>query len=44
VRAATSPVATALAAYSDIHPEVLEVFVDARRFQGAMWSVLLDFA
>jgi len=35
-------VAVALAAYGDIDPEALAVFVAARRFQGTMWSVLLD--
>lgn len=36
------PVATALAAYGKIDPEVLAVFVAARRFQGTLWSELLD--
>jgi Phosphotransferase enzyme family len=36
------PVAAALAAYSKIDPEVLAVFVAARRFQGTLWSKLLD--
>ncbi len=36
------PVATALAAYGEIDPETLEVFVAARRFQGTLWSELLD--
>ena len=36
------PVATARAAYGEIDAEVLAVFVAARRFQGTMWSVLLD--
>jgi hypothetical protein len=36
------PVATALAAYGKIDPEVLAVFVAARRFQGTLWSKLLD--
>lgn len=36
------PVATALAAYGEIDAEVLAVFVAARRFQGSMWSVLLQ--
>lgn len=36
------PVATALAAYGEIDAEILPVFVAARRFQGTMWSVLLD--
>jgi Ser/Thr protein kinase RdoA (MazF antagonist) len=36
------PVATALAAYGEIDAEVLAVFVASRRFQGTMWSVLLD--
>jgi hypothetical protein len=35
-------VATALAAYGPIDPETLSVFVAARRFQGALWSELLD--
>src|ERR1700722_3284493 len=38
------PVATALAAYGEIDPEVLAVFVAARRFQGTLWSALLDTA
>lgn len=38
----SEPVAAALAAYGDeIDPEVMAVYVAARRFQGAMWSVLL---
>jgi hypothetical protein len=36
------PVATALAAYGEIDPETLAVFVAARRFQGTLWSELLD--
>jgi hypothetical protein len=36
------PVATALAAYGEIDPEELAVFVAARRFQGTLWSELLD--
>ncbi|HEX3734533.1 MAG TPA: phosphotransferase [Solirubrobacterales bacterium] len=36
------PVATALAAYGEIDAEELAVFVAARRFQGTLWSVLLD--
>jgi hypothetical protein len=36
------PVATALAAYGEIDAEVLAAFAAARRFQGTMWSVLLD--
>jgi hypothetical protein len=36
------PVATALAAYGEIDPEALAVFVAARRFQGTLWSELLD--
>jgi Phosphotransferase enzyme family len=36
------PVAAALAAYGEIDPEALAVFVAARRFQGTMWSELLD--
>jgi hypothetical protein len=36
------PVAVALAAYGEIDPEALAVFVAARRFQGALWSELLD--
>jgi Phosphotransferase enzyme family len=36
------PVATALAAYGEIDPAVLAVFVAARRFQGTLWSELLD--
>lgn len=38
------PVAEALAAYGEIDPEALAVFVAARRFQGTVWSVLLDRA
>jgi hypothetical protein len=37
-----TPVATALAAYGEIDPEALAVFVAARRFQGTLWSELLD--
>jgi hypothetical protein len=36
------PVAAALAAYGEIDPDALAVFVAARRFQGSMWEVLLD--
>jgi hypothetical protein len=36
------PVASALAAYGEINSEALAVFVAARRFQGTMWSVLLE--
>jgi Phosphotransferase enzyme family len=36
------PVATALAAYGEIDSEALAVFVAARRFQGTLWSELLD--
>jgi hypothetical protein len=36
------PVAAALAAYGEIDPEALTVFVAARRFQGTIWSELLD--
>jgi Phosphotransferase enzyme family len=36
------PVAEALAAYGDIDPKTLAVFVAARRFQGAVWSELLE--
>lgn len=36
------PVAAALAAYGEVDPEALTAFVAARRFQGTMWSVLLD--
>jgi hypothetical protein len=39
---APEPVAAALAAYGEIDPETLEVFVAARRFQGTLWSELLD--
>jgi hypothetical protein len=38
------PVAAALAAYGEIDPEALAVFVAARRFQGTLWSQLLDAA
>jgi Phosphotransferase enzyme family len=38
------PVARALAAYGEIDADALAVFVAARRFQGTMWSVLLDSA
>ena len=38
------PVAAALAAYGKIDPEALAVFVAARRFQGTLWSELLDTA
>jgi hypothetical protein len=38
------PVATALAAYGEIDAATLAVFVAARRFQGTIWSVLLDSA
>jgi Phosphotransferase enzyme family len=38
------PVTAALAAYGEIDPATLAVFVAARRFQGAMWSELLDAA
>jgi hypothetical protein len=38
------PVAAALAAYGEVDPEALAVFVAARRFQGTLWSELLDFA
>ncbi len=41
---APKPVAAALAAYGEIDPEALSVFVAARRLQGALWSVLLDSA
>jgi hypothetical protein len=41
---APEPVAAALAAYGEIDPEALAVFVAARRFQGTMWSVLLGSA
>jgi Phosphotransferase enzyme family len=36
------PVAAALAAYGEVDPEALAVFVAARRFQGTLWSQLLD--
>jgi hypothetical protein len=36
------PVAAALAAYGEIDPEALAVFVAARRIQGTLWSELLD--
>jgi Phosphotransferase enzyme family len=36
------PVAVALAAYGEIDPTVLAVFVAVRRFQGTLWSQLLD--
>lgn len=36
------PVAIALAAYGEIDPAVLAVFVAVRRFQGTLWSELLD--
>jgi Phosphotransferase enzyme family len=36
------PVAAALAAYGEIDPEALAVFVAVRRFQGTLWSELLD--
>jgi hypothetical protein len=36
------PAATALAAYGEIDPEALAAFVAARRFQGTLWSELLD--
>jgi hypothetical protein len=36
------PVAAALAAYGEIDPEALAVFVAARRFQGTLWSEILD--
>jgi hypothetical protein len=39
---APEPVAAALAAYGEIDPEALAVFVAARRFQGTLWSELLD--
>lgn len=39
---APEPVATALAAYGEIDREALAVFVAARRFQGTLWSELLD--
>jgi hypothetical protein len=32
----------ALADYGEIDPEALDVFVAARRFQGTLWSELLD--
>jgi hypothetical protein len=35
------PVAAALAAYGEIDPVALEVFVAVRRFQGTLWSELL---
>ena len=35
------PVAAALAAYGEIDPTALAVFVATRRFQGTMWSQLL---
>jgi hypothetical protein len=35
------PVAAALAAYGEIDPEALAVFVAVRRFQGTLWSELL---
>jgi Phosphotransferase enzyme family len=38
------PVAVALAAYGEIDRETLAVFVAARRFQGTIWSELLDRA
>jgi hypothetical protein len=38
------PVAIALAAYGEIDPDALAVFVSARRFQGTMWLVLLGSA
>jgi Phosphotransferase enzyme family len=36
------PVVTALAAYGEIDPAALAVFVAVRRFQGTLWSQLLD--
>jgi hypothetical protein len=36
------PVAAALAAYGEIDPEALAVFVAARRFQGTVWAELLE--
>lgn len=36
------PVATALAAYGEVEAGALATFVAARRFQGTMWSALLD--
>jgi hypothetical protein len=36
------PVAAALAAYGEIDEAVLAVFVAVRRFQGTLWSQLLD--
>jgi hypothetical protein len=36
------PVAAALGAYGEVDPEALAVFVAARRFQGTLWSELLD--
>lgn len=41
---APEPVAAALAAYGEIEAEALAVFVAARKFQGTMWTVLLDAA
>jgi hypothetical protein len=38
------PVAAALAAYGEIDPTVLAIFVAVRRFQGTLWSQLLDSA
>jgi hypothetical protein len=38
----SEPVATALAAYGEIDPEALAVFVAVRRFQGTLWSEVLD--
>jgi aminoglycoside phosphotransferase (APT) family kinase protein len=37
-----APVAAALEAYGPIETEVLAAFVDARRFQGTIWSILLE--
>jgi hypothetical protein len=36
------PVAAALAAYGEIDPTALSVFVAVRRFQGTLWSEVLD--
>ncbi|HEY1834634.1 MAG TPA: phosphotransferase [Solirubrobacteraceae bacterium] len=36
------PVAAALAGYGGLDAEALAVFVAARKFQGTIWSVLLD--
>ncbi|HEX4306770.1 MAG TPA: aminoglycoside phosphotransferase family protein [Solirubrobacterales bacterium] len=36
------PVAAALAAYGEVDPEALATFVAARRFQGTIWSFLLE--